>query len=105
MKYKNKSVLIVSVILSFLLLFFIYERSFSRYAIIGKKNVRNATKLKPGIDKNRVLKIMGQPQKISYLPTNDNSCIIFYTSNDVDFQEIQIKIDKNNLVSEVVIPK
>jgi hypothetical protein len=100
----KKKIFIIIVFLAFI--FFvvntIYIRNFSASAIIGKRNIINAKKIKIGMSKDSTILIMGLPTSTS---SSDLLNILSYEANNIDYLDINISIDNENKVKKIFIPE
>lgn len=88
-------------------LYILYDTNFSEYAKIGRKNVKNAEKIRIGMSIYEVISIMGSPVDSSYKPKLRNGRHIptlHYPSYNDDYVEIEINFDTSNHVSDFLIP-
>lgn len=103
MKKYRTIIYILSILAIFYSLNIIFDRHFTKSAINGKHNVFLARQLKMGLDENTLIKTMGTPYRVVSNP--DFSKIYHYKSNNVDYLDIEITIDKNKSITRVFIPE
>lgn len=102
MRYIIISILFIS---AFIIVYLIYDANFSNRVILGKKNETNALKLKIGMTRDSVVKIMGKPEKTYGYYDSGGVLVMRYTSTNGDFLDIEIRTNNNGKVIDVFIPE
>ena len=100
MRYIIISILFIS---AFIIVYLIYDANFSNRVILGKKNETNALKLKIGMTRDSVVKIMGKPEKTYGYYDSGGVLVMRYTSTNGDFLDIEIRTNNNGKVIDVFI--
>jgi hypothetical protein len=98
----NKIKLLIVIIFSIVLFYFIFDRFFSSQVLNGNLNIENAAKLKVGMYNKEVYSIMGKPDNIISL--ENKSFLLKYTSNNIDYMDIEITLDSNEKICSIFIP-
>lgn len=89
----------------FVAIYLIYDNNYSARAITGKRNHNNALKLKQGMSYRDVVQIMSYPED-AYPSLDTNEYIVLrYLSNNGDFLNIEVRLDKNNNVVSIFNPE
>lgn len=102
MRIFKKLISIISIIIVLFVSYIIYDRNFSIKAKTGKKNMALVTKLKIGMKEDDVIRKMGKPESIS---VTDSQKVYNYSSNNVDYLDIEIFIDSNNRIMRINFPE
>lgn len=99
----KKGLYFVAFVMLAIIAYIIYDGHFSSVARIGKRNVANAKSLKVGMDENSVIEIMGKPNVI--IQKDKATKLYEYTTNNVDYLDIEIYFDENGYVYRIFLPE
>ncbi len=103
MKKLKIAVIIVFIFIIILLLWgFLYDRFLNPEMIKGKINVEKASNLRIGMNNNEIFDIMGKAD--TKLQLDKHKTLLKYSSNNIDYLDIEIYLDSNEKVYEILIP-
>lgn len=88
-------------VLTLIVACWIYDHFYSEAHIVGLKNEKKYADVKLGMTKDDLLKIMGHPNRIEQ---KDSNTVYYYSSTNVDYMELEIRLDTRGLVSDKYMP-
>lgn len=103
MKKLKLIIYIFSILIMLLLAYVILERNFSKNAQKGKRNMALAGKLKTGMKENYLINLMGNPDTV--ILNSDSIKVFHYLSNNVDYLDIEIYVDRDSNITRIILPK